>query len=438
MAVLQPNPMCKSPSAYIVYINVIFYFAFSIITAAAQAEPIPFKRPKFGIEATFTNPTLQLMQTEDQYEVFQDITAKGDEAEVKTRVDELANEFPEQISLYVQLLIALNEELYLNIPSGLILNKGNPSGMFVFSEPFNNFLSFQFEWQAIEMQATAGTIPTYEQRRPLFDKTYAFLAAQNLSPNPNFGMGHIHMGFDEELLDHPEIIRNFIVSMMNDDRFWGLVGLDIEAKIMSRTTRKKWATYIEIFDQWLERARTAATREEIKKICEEMIQDLMPNQTKEDPSGVRLYLAQITELGTMEDLTAGLRRLLSRFIRYKMHYLLHRHHAFVYNHRTDTFEFRRIPAQNNVDEMILWMKLIEGYWQAAHEQKELIAFIKAPKKLERGYDEVNFFNKFILAAKQNPEDYRQFLSPELKKVRVFYNRPATTCEQQLIEAPAPL
>lgn len=402
----------------------------SLLTAyapCALADFIPFTRPKFGIEVTFSNDIFQEMGTEQQYNKYVDLVTNREEV-FSSQLANYYNEFPKQIELYSQVVIAVANQVFPGVPNTAFLHKSHPSSKFIFAP--EEFISLQFEWQAIEMQAHAGIIPTYLERREHFDKIYQYMKSQNLAPDREYGNGHIHMGVDDGPPLHPEVMRNFIVRMMNFDAFWPLVGVDIESVPIDDWRRYNFFHYLSIYDRLLEQYKKVDSFEKGKELSKILFEDLNINvnlRLTETINTVEAY----SQRGELLNMKIYLGQILSRVIRYKMVEVLGGGHAFVYNARTKTFEFRRIPSQENVDEMVMWMSVLEGHWRAAHQDAgQLVKFINRLKPPPSGYDEIKLFNSFILTGGQDPENFRHFLPRHLKRVRAAYQL-TESCELKL-------
>jgi len=399
----------------------------TVCSPFAFAEPFLFTRPKFGIEVTFSNDVLQEMQTNKQYEDFSGVANLDETQSLKVQLDKFYALFPKQIQLYSQVIVDASIEVFPEVQGSAFLHKGLPSSLFIYAP--DEFISLQFEWQAIEMQSHEGTIPTYFQRRAQLDKVYKFMRARNLVPDREYGAGHIHMGVGDGPPLHPEVMRNFIVRMFNFDSFWPLVAIDIESGPIQESERNELALYLTKFDQLLERYKKIESFQDGKELSEVLFEGLTINVNLLQTQFVNNVNAY-AHRGEFVQMKIYLGQMLSRVIRYKMVEVLGGNHAFVYSSRTKTFEFRRIPSQENVDEMILWMSVLEGHWRAAHEQTDLVQLIENPKPLSSGYAEIELFNSFILGGEQSPESFRHFLPRHLKQVRTAYRLPGF-CESKL-------
>lgn len=419
-----------------------------------MARGIPIERPRWGIEPTFTNELFQEMSTEEQFDELMKMSIANAKLQGNDALDQallrVAKSYPYQFDLFTSTMMK-GKTAFPGSEGFIGLHKGLPNYVIEFKS--GERIDFQFEWQAIEMHMPPKSIPEYEDRLPLLNRAFQFMKANGFHPSYHFGMGHLHQDMAFVPVDHPEIARNYLVSLLNDEKFWPLVGLNIQASILSEMpyqTRTKISEFLHSFDQWLRKFHQAKSRADFLALGEEIGKQIFPYQDRNaalelrdtlDESGQLELYFQIRTRDRLDLLFLGGDRLKS-----ELGFILRRMvceklgiyaGAIHYDDKLDTLEFRRIPAQKDPEELILWMKLLEGRYKKMFEnaQLELVPFRKTPEVVRPGYNEIEVFNRFILAGDQDPEEYRRFLPQRLKRVRVFYPPCPALLEQGQFSAP---
>ena len=366
-----------------------------------------YVRPYYGIESTITNPCIH---RPDDVERFKALEKRIKNDPLAAREEWFAEEFPEAFAQFNQFVA---NAFPRGTPPPMVLHKTYLPSYTKELSP-NLWLRYQFECQAIELQAIPMTLSRYVGSSEIIEEEfYRRGEVLGIKPSREWGMGHLHEGIKHSYpLSRPEILRNRIVDELNNVYFWSLVGPNIESAInweVNAEELHKFSAWLTTYDDWLKRyrIRKPGADHSIKK---EMLAELMLN-----PEFFHLPEIDSLQLMTWIDRTD---------IRYLFRYLLNRaffatHYktgvAFALAHQDHhgnfaTFEYRHIPAHQNALEAARWMALLEGRWRRVTRRRDLIPLL-GPRPAWG--NKLKLFRDYIEDSGMHPLDFAQFMTTHL-------------------------
>ena len=398
--------------------------------------------PTYGIESTITRPAVYDLTPED-LELFRKTRQEVLDGAPLSRMAEISPRSYKVFEQFIDRAFPDGKRPAIHAHKGFL-----PSYEKTFANGF--WLRFQHEFGALEMQARASTIRQFRAQSKRIDEEF-FLRGRrlHLTPRRAWGMGHIHEGLVRGYPDaRPEIWRNRIVEQLNRSYFWSLVGPKIDADMHWENAGderiRAFETFLASFDDWIFRFANATSshdRIELKKSIrqfaetEEFSSNIFPETLKHIQLLWSLALtddvaARVSEAarfsGTDDgDLQFKLQRvwfgrLLKLLFQQAFTNLSDNRTGWAFMMRLQasdldynpTLEFRRIPAHANAAEAILWMRLLQGHWRKAFNEKTLIE-LKRPNRPKGREEKLEVFEDFIRSARMNPASFVKFLTPSL-------------------------
>lgn len=416
--------MSPNRSRFRIFLPTVVVLCLGVQSRAAAREDI---EPVYGVESTITNPALSALCDDRSVRTFKRLMKLAPKAHGAGLMRRCARSFPDQVAVFEKFASAFF--VGSSVPPVLI-HRDMPAYVRKFGDA--SWLRIQFEAQAIELQATPGTISFFlkEMAAEIDARFFATGRRLRLRPHREWGMGHLH---EEQApagqVPNARALRNRVVGEFSDEYFWDLVGPNIEADIHWETHAEKmelFKRWLPRFDRWLN--APVGTIEDRERICSEMIDDLLlhplfkslPPRLRNDLGGGLLtYQNGFAAIGELARLAEDHLRevILGRMFKYAVMGITKGRARAAFQLRnpesTDalTLEFRRVPAHRDADEAARWMNLLRGRRRRA-DAAELIPLVTpAPPRTDR--DRLETFARYCASANVHPRDYARFLPSHL-------------------------
>ncbi len=318
--------------------------------------------------------------------------------------------------------------------SKLLTDGRNRPGVQIILGDFVTF--YKYDAHVIEITKAPFFAEHFKRLKPQF-KHFLFDVPRSVGlwPMRNWGMHHFHLDVDAAFKNNPLFYRNFWADELAQQRFYEMVGEDIECRTLSTHEElgKIFRFIQDVIDplilEWQRQPRVLSPQE-IQSSSRQFGFEILGRDHKfrnehltieiiKDQMG--LQIIEMMHFGLLHFYEDHIRQYGGTSI---MPRLIKNPSSKKFS---STIEWRRIPGLLSIDETELWITYFVHKMEFLRQRKDLIA-LRPPKELLGACQKIENFNSHLLRIGLLPERYRPFLLPEYKNLRV----PIDRCRLRLV------